>query len=78
MVQLIIKKSDLYQVDKEKYFSFRFGNKTYRDINQILSKNNKYILEIILRCCGLDCKGLNKQQIIDLIISSKCLILENI
>lgn len=74
MIQLIINRNDIYQVDNITYFKFTFMNRTYRDIPCDLSKAYKYILEIICRYCELNYKGLKKSQLVDLITTSNCLI----
>jgi hypothetical protein len=77
MKQLIITQDSLYQVSGINYFKFTLNNNvTFRDINVILEKNDKYVLDIIARYCELDYKGLKKKDLIDLIEKSNCLVIQ--
>lgn len=73
--QLVINQNDIYQVNEISYFKFQFNNKIYRDVNCLLEKNQKYILEIICKFCELEYNGLTKIQLINLISDSNCLIM---
>ena len=77
MKQLIIMPTDFYQIGQINYFKFNIGNKCCRDINSDLSKIDKYMLEIICKHCELDYKGLKKNQLVDLITNSGCLVINH-
>lgn len=75
MIQLIINNDDIYRIDDTQYFKFQYENAVYRDVNIDISKNNKYILEIIAKKCELNYKGLKKNELVNLILNSNCLVI---
>lgn len=75
MNQLVIKQEDIYKVDDNEYFKFTYLCYVQRDVYVELSKNNKYILEMIAQICNLNYKGLGKKQLVELIENSGCLVL---
>lgn len=75
MKQLFIKQEDIYKVDDIEYFKFQYDYRILRDVNTDISKNDKYILEMIAEKCELNYKGLKKKQLIELIEKSCCLVL---
>ncbi len=75
MKQLILNQNDIYKVENIEYFKFTYNNKNFRDINTNLSKNDKYILEIIAEYCELDYKELSKKNLIKIIEKSNCLVI---
>lgn len=77
MKQLVIKQEDIYKVGDIEYFKFQYDYRILRDINADLSKNDKYILEMIAEKCELNYKGLHKKQLVELIENSGCLVLGN-
>ena len=77
MKQLIIKQNDIYKVADIEYFQFDYYYLILRDVYVDISKNNKRTLERIATKCELNCKGLRKKELIDLIEKSGCLVLGN-
>jgi len=78
MKQLVIRQEDVYKVEDIEYFMFRcHQDYIIKDINTDISKNKKYILKRIAYNCELDCKKLNKKQLVDVIEKSGCLVLGN-
>lgn len=75
MKQLVIKQEDIYKVADNEYFKFQYDYRIVMDIYVDISKNNKYILEMIAKKCELDYKKLNKKKLVELIENSNCLVL---
>lgn len=77
MRQLVIKQDDIYKVGDIEYFKFHYYNRIFRDVYTDISKNEKYILEMIAKKCELNYKKLNKKQLAEIIEKSGCLVLDN-
>lgn len=76
MKQLIINRADLYTINNEEYFKFKYNNMCIVGLHVKLEKNNKNDLILIAKICELDYRGLNKKDLLNLIIDSNCLILD--
>ena len=75
MKQIVINQNNIYKENENKYFNFVFiTNGLSYKVNLNLTKNNVFILQHICKYCSLDYKKLVKNDLINLILNSNCLV----
>jgi hypothetical protein len=64
--KIIIPKESQYTIDDfGQFFTFRYNNRIYKDINCNLNENLLPTIKFLSKLCKLDSKNMKKQEIIN-------------